>query len=104
MKNWQKELHELLNNEEDCRDGMFGSNIDCEEKDIKRYLNKLEKMGVTNISFINYECISLTLPSDPGMVKDILLFILTNKGYNLPLPVSVDFNKKSNKLQLNWDY
>jgi len=104
MKNWKQNLHHLLNNDDDCRDGVFGSNIDCSEKDIKRYLNKLEKMGVTDITFPSYENVTFVLPTSPDKVKDILLFIITNKNYGLPLPVSFNFNKKNNKLELNWDY
>ena len=97
--NWKEQLNEVLSNEGNERDGVFGTNIDWEVKSVKKFLSKLETLGITNINIPNYDTIELELPPH-STPSEVFLQILTMH----PKPCDAIYNKKKCILTLCWDY
>jgi hypothetical protein len=99
-KYWKDQLDEVLNQEGDERDGMFGTNIDWEVKDVRRFITKLEALGAADIKIPDHDTISFTLPESEVFALKACIFILTSS----PMPIEVSYNKNKDRLTLRWDY
>lgn len=114
-KIWQEQLITVLKDSEgydqdddypfDESSATFGKNVDWKAKDVRKYINKLEKLGATNIQIPDEDTIKLTLPS--SMVRtslknrsEILLHVMTTS----PHPCDVEYNKKKDQLEMQWDW
>lgn len=96
--NWKEKLKEILEE----HDGVFGHNCHF---DIKKYLRKIEKLSSNHcaINVIDYYTIEITLSPDYFDYQnreDVLLHILTTQ----PIPSECKYNKKKEKLTLEWHY
>lgn len=96
-KTWQEQLDEIV------VDNIFGHNLEWDIKDLRKYILKLEKLGVTEIKILDLDSFQFELPA-PVNQDEILLFILTGGGASGHMPSSVDHFKKKNILRLNFDW
>lgn len=96
-RTWEDELNAALVEEE--RNGVFGSNIEWDVKDVRRYIKKLEALGATDIHIPDYTTIDFELPADVNCT-DLLLCVLTYDR----MPLNAKYNKKKHRLTLEWDY
>jgi hypothetical protein len=94
-QSWKDQLNQII---EECGD--FGHNVEISKKELVLFCTKLEKLGATNIDIEDYT-IKMVLPSyDPIAQRDLLLYLLTFE----PHPSDVVFDKKKDRLTLDWHY
>lgn len=95
---WKEQLKKVIAENDNQP---FGHNT---EVDIEWYIKKLYKICFDNIEvdIKDYYTIVISMPIDglPIYSRDILMFILTNP----PMPTECRFNKKNNKLTIEWHY
>jgi len=99
MKNhWKDQLMKAMEPIDD-RELYFGHNVEWELKGVRKFILKLEKLGVSNVEIPDDETIRFELPGEADCY-DIFLHILTMA----PKPSEVVFKKGkyNNRLTLTW--